>query len=331
MATPSVRTVYTKPPLAPVDLLAHLVARGLSMPTSADGVAALRALERIDYYRLLSYMRPLQRTDAAGVRRFQPNVTIRDVLRLYEFDRRLRLLCMDAVEHVEVYLRAAIVSEIAVREGAHFYTDPACYTDARACSRFQNDVRDEQTRHPAIRHYHARYYAPPMPPVWVAMEAVTFGSLSRLYSTLRRPLRIAVAKRFGLDERVLASWLRAANGVRNIAAHHARLWNAHLHVNMPMAGRPLAHEFTSSKSTFFDRAVVLVTLTDRVAPEACWKARLVDLIGAYPEVDEARMGFPAGWRTRPFWKLARAARSRSRRVKRTASRIVSRRWRRSRC
>lgn len=221
MATPSPRTVYTKPPLAPADLLAHLVSRGLSVPTSADGVAALRALERIDYYRLLSYMRPLQRTDAGGVRRFVPNVTIRDVLRLYEFDRKLRLLCMDAVEHVEVYLRAAIVSEIAVREGAYFYTDPGYYTHAQGCARFQDDVREEQTRNPAIRHYHAHYSAPPMPPIWVAMEAVTFGSLSRLYSNLRRPFRIAVARRFGLDESVLASWLRAVNGVRNIAAHHA--------------------------------------------------------------------------------------------------------------
>ncbi|HET7231236.1 MAG TPA: Abi family protein [Longimicrobium sp.] len=302
MATAKPLRPYTKPVLGPQGLLAHLESRGLAVASAADGIVALQILERIDYYRLLSYMRPLQVTDDAGVRRFVPGTTMRDVVALYEFDRKLRLLCLDAVERIEVALRAAIVCEIAVSEGPDFYTHRAYYTSAGACDRFRDEVLRERGRNPALRHYFATYRSPEMPPIWAAMEAVTFGALSQLFSNLARPYRIRIARRFQVNELVLSSWFRAVNGVRNICAHHARLWNAPMHVNKPMAGREFAAEFTSTTDTFFDRAVVINLLLDRVAPLSGWKASLRELIDGSPHVDPARMGFPPGWRERLIWQ-----------------------------
>lgn len=293
---------YTKPALGPQALLSHLKAKGLCVATPADGVAALQVLERIDYYRLLSYMRPLQASDGAGVRTFLPGTTMADVAALYEFDRRLRLLCMDPAERVEVALRAAIVSEVAVPEGADFYTRRPYFISEGACRRFREAVLDEQHRHPVLRHYYETYSSPPMPPVWVAMEVVTFGALSQLYSNLARPYRVRIARKFQLNEAVFGSWLRSVNGVRNLCAHHARLWNALLHVNKPMAGKEFAHEFTAGTDTFFDRAVVMALLLDRIAPGSGWKASLKCLFDANPRIDAARMGFPAGWRERALWQ-----------------------------
>jgi len=70
---PMSKLPYSKPALAPAALLAHVASRGL---TVSDPVAALHALEYIGYYRLLSYMRPLQRTDSVtGLRHFIPRRT----------------------------------------------------------------------------------------------------------------------------------------------------------------------------------------------------------------------------------------------------------------
>jgi abortive infection bacteriophage resistance protein len=118
---PPVKRVYAKPALTPADLLAHLVARGLVVPHPID---ALHALEYVGYYRLLIYMRPLQVEDPAGVRRFVAGTTFEDVFALYNFDRELRLLCLDAVERIEVALRAAIVSQVAVPAGAPLLPGP---------------------------------------------------------------------------------------------------------------------------------------------------------------------------------------------------------------
>ncbi|HZG43540.1 MAG TPA: Abi family protein [Longimicrobium sp.] len=271
-----------------------------------DGLAALNSLETVGYYRLLGYMRALQAVDpGTGVRRFLADTSMDDVLALYEFDRKLRLRCMGAVEHIEVALRSAVVSEIAVREGAHFYLDPNHFKHPALCTRFQDAVAKEAPHSRVIRHYQTRYSSPVMPPIWVAMEAVTFGALSHLYSNLKRRHRLRVANRFVLDEGVLGSWLRSVNGVRNICAHHGRLWNAPLHVDQPRPGNPFAAEFNPQPNTFFDRAVVMAVLLDRIGTDPGWKDRLVDLIGSSPAVDPARMGFPAAWRTRPFWSVQR--------------------------
>ena len=84
---------FSKPALPPAALLAHLQAKGLVV---SDALLAERALARIGYYRLLIYMRPLQLP--ALPRRFMPGTTFEQILALYDLDRELRLLCLDAIE-----------------------------------------------------------------------------------------------------------------------------------------------------------------------------------------------------------------------------------------
>jgi abortive infection bacteriophage resistance protein len=107
---------FQKPAIDPRKLLKHLKRRGLLVP---DESKALHALEYIGYYRLLIYMRPLQQKDKT----FQPNAAFDNILNLYGFDRKLRLLCLDAIERIEVALRAALINSLAQNYGPHFYLE----------------------------------------------------------------------------------------------------------------------------------------------------------------------------------------------------------------
>lgn len=269
-----------------------------------DGVEALSILERIDYYRLLGYMRSFQEKGADGVRRFRHGTTLEDVVALYEFDRKLRLLCMDAAERIEVALRATIVSEVAVVHGPHFYLDSKLFRSIDGWSAFNQAVREEKGRSPALRHYFANYDTPPMPPIWAAMEAVSFGTLSHLYSNLSAPIQKAVARRFNYDEVVLLSWFRSTTMLRNVSAHHARLWNTRNGVDKPMRAKRIKDEFGNSMNTFFARAVPVVALFEEIGHDRGWKMRLRELVDAHPFADESQMGFPEGWRERAFWNPA---------------------------
>ncbi|MFL5381211.1 MAG: Abi family protein [Longimicrobiaceae bacterium] len=292
------RVPYTKPALSPAALLAHAASRGL---TIADPLEALHALEYIGYYRLLTYMRPLQQADAAtGLRRFTPGTTFGDLLTLYDFDRELRLLCLDAVEKIEVALRAAIVSHVAVSEGPHFYLDPTQFEHVGAFADFYHTAQRED-RHLAVKHYLKHYCTPELPPIWAIMEALTFGALSRLYSGLALRHRKAVALRFGYDETVLASWFRSVTFVRNLSAHHSRLWNAPMHVDQPLAAKKLRCEMIPT-DRLYARFVVLAALLDAIDPKSEWGRRLVALVGRYPAVPLKQMGMPPGWQCRPFWR-----------------------------
>lgn len=295
---PPPKRAYQKPALSPPDLLRHLESRGLQV---TDRVEALRTLEYVDYYRLLGYMRPFQDGGEHGVRRFRTGTMLQDVLALYEFDRKLRLLSLDAAERIEVALRAAIVSQVAVPHGSHFYTDSRFFESPKGWQDFIAAVREERHRSMVLRHYFETYDSPVMPPIWSAMEAVSFGALSHLYSNLNSDLRKGIARRFGYDELVLKSWFRSITTLRNIAAHHSRLWNANISVDKPMKAKKVREEFGKSMSTFFARAVVMVALFDAIGRDVGWKIRLRSLVDAHPFVPETWMGFPAGWRDRSFW------------------------------
>ena len=247
------------------------------------------------------YMRPFQDRDAAGIRRFRSGTTFQDVLDLYEFDRKLRLLAMDAAERIEVALRAAVVSEVAVPHGPHFYMNSRHFATSDACTSFMQAVSDERRRSEVLCTTIPRTAHPPCRPSGRPWKPSASGRSPICTSNLATPLRKAVATRFGYHETVLISWIRSMAHLRNVAAHHGRLWNARLSVDKPKRAKPIKDEFGQSMSTFCARAVVAVALFEEVGHDRRWKHRLRDLLDKHPFVNERTMGFPVDWRRRPFW------------------------------
>ena len=98
--------------------------RGLIIPNLAR---ADRYLSFIGYYRLSAYTIPFQQivtTPSTVLHQFKANTTFDDVLNLYIFDRELRLLIMDAIERIEVAIRAQICNVLCHLSGnAFWYTD----------------------------------------------------------------------------------------------------------------------------------------------------------------------------------------------------------------
>lgn len=107
--------IYSKPALGESQLLARWQSRGLVLP---DEDRALRYLRYIGYYRLSAYVRSFEGTERDVLR---PGTTFDEVLRLYVFDRKLRLLVLDAIERVEVALRSSTSDHLARIDGPHWY------------------------------------------------------------------------------------------------------------------------------------------------------------------------------------------------------------------
>lgn len=283
---------YQKPARSMAELLVHLKARGLAV---ADDAAALAAMKRIGYYRLLIYMRPLQ----LPTKQFMAGTTFDSILHLYEFDEKLRMLCLEAIQVIEVALRAAIVDRLATQHGAHFYTRSRHFESHAGFHVFMKQAI--AAKYLAIDHYYKNYNDPPVPPIWTVLEAVTFGTLSQMYSQLHLKNRKIISKAFSFDEKVLVSWFRSLNMVRNMCAHHNRMWDFKWQVDQPIAASALAAVWSPSQNRFYARAVMIVALLQKIDPTSTWKQRLVGLIGAYPGVAPNLMGFPAGWIVNPFW------------------------------
>ena len=100
------RIPFQKPYASTHDLVRLLQSRGL---TIADTAKAERYLEFIGYYRLSAYMYPLLQMPKEQ-HRYKPNTTFNQVMMLYRFDKKLRLLIFNEIEKIEVAVRSAIVN-----------------------------------------------------------------------------------------------------------------------------------------------------------------------------------------------------------------------------
>jgi abortive infection bacteriophage resistance protein len=267
-------------------------------------------LRHVSYYRLSAYWLPFERPKGQAGPRFVAGTDFDTIIALYEFDRRLRLLVLDAIERIEVAIRDSWAYVLAHEGGPHSYLDASLYSERRMfhdnLSRLARDVGTSPETY--IEHYRRNYDDPAMPPVWMVAEMISFGQLSRWYSSLaERALRNRIAQPFGLSEAVLVPLLKHLSIVRNTAAHHGRLWNRGFLIRMKLPLKPedlaatLQPPESPGPAQLHNTLVLILYLLMRVDPTSTWQAELKCLLAAHPTGDLPAMGFPAEWDRRPLW------------------------------
>lgn len=273
-----------------------------------DRAHAVHCLQHISYYRLRAYWLPFE--DAApqnGEHSFKSGTTFDNVLNLYIFDRRLRLLVMDAIERIEVSLRGSWAHHLAMKYGPHGYLEPSLYNRAdRYAQAFARLIEDlNRSKDTFIVHYRSKYDDPEHPPIWMTAEVVSLGQLSMWYSNLKsRPDRQAIAKTYGLDETVLVSLAHHLTYIRNICAHHGRLWNKQITVKMIVPKSPASLKLAMNQNVqgrLYNTLAVLGYLMDVVAPGNQWRQHLLELMNSCPLADENAMGCPQNWKNLSAW------------------------------
>lgn len=316
---------FSKPYLPVPAQIALLKARGL---TITDDGRATAALERIGYYRLSGYWYPLRTSTIAnpgGARivqdDFRPGTEFGQIVDLYVFDKKLRLLTLDAIERVEVALR----TDIALLLGQYSpvaHRDPA-YLHGRFTKNLLRgksvtghqvwlhrlDDTTGRSREDFVEHYRQTYSTPL--PIWMAVELWDFGMLSHFLSGMRHQDQATLAAKYGLPRpELLTGWIRSINFARNLCAHHSRLWNRPLVDQPPLPRRgevPLLDHMTADphlQKRYYAVAAVLRYLLRYINPTTTWPTRLGDLVAtlpAAPGISIRHMGFPKDWTGLPLW------------------------------
>lgn len=318
---------YTKQALSADEHIAKLKERGLSFP---DEARARHYLANISYFRLSAYTRPYYRPNQSE-HRFLPHTRFDDVLALYVFDRELRLLLSDAIERLEVALRAQLTNTLAEHHGPYAHLNPTIFDNRYNHPWLLEKLREEaQAREVEtfIAHYREKYTAAPVqPPLWMAMELLTFKAISTLFANLRQEDDTKrISQHFGWPHKVLTSWFRSLSDLRNLCAHHMRVWNREFGSRpvmprkapadwprVPEAIPSGAHldvtQTINPQRRLYLQLVMIESLMQVVCPESRWAERLVQLLDAHPRVSRPHMGFPPGWENETLWqKTVRAVR-----------------------
>ena len=288
--------------------MGYLAAQGMAIP---DAAAAEYWLRHVSYYRLSAYWLPFEKPKGQPGPGFVNGTSFDAVIALYEFDRRLRLLLMSAIERIEVAVRGSWAYTLAHQGGPHSYLDASLYNERRQFhdnfSRLAREVGTSPETY--IDHYRRTYDDPAMPPVWMVAEMMSFGQLSRWYSSLDdRALRNAIAKPLGLPEVVLVPLLKHLSTVRNSCAHHARLWNRGFLIRMKLPQKPatlaatLDSNLGAGPARLYNSLVLSGYLLQQIDVSNNWVSDIVGLLATHPTGDLSVIGFPTDWQTRPMWK-----------------------------
>lgn len=314
---------FSKPALPLSDQLQLWQKRGLEI-SSAD--EALHYLQFIGYYRLSAYTLPYQDLTHPE-KHFKPAVKFSDVLSLYVFDRELRLLVMDAIERIEVAVRSCLMNHMCIQYGGHWFMETKHFkqpiigkpwqrnTPGFDHAKFLTRIDEllgiqtgrQQPERPHnevfVNHYYHKYTDPYLPPAWMVFELFPVGTLSSVFANLKEIKdRKAVSAPLDIDEKLLEQWLLALSYIRNICAHHSRLWNRKMVIKPIVAKKH--RNWLLNNDWFYAVAVALWELLQKVAPNTKWNQRLAGLIQEFPTVPIKDMGFSNDWKTNPFWQFA---------------------------
>lgn len=284
-----------KPWLSFSDQLEQLRERGLQVE---DSIAALDYLKRLGYYRLSGYWYPMRRIDEKTSAKqgrpvrddyFVPGSRLEDVAKLYVFDKKLRLLALDALERIEMAVRVDVASLLGQRD-PQAHENPDCLHGKFARRPFKAGPDKGKAEHdlwlakyrsllyrarkePFVAHHMTHYGRLP---VWVAIKVLDFGSLSKLFSGMAHKDREAIAAIYGVPTgKAFAQWLRSFNFIRNVAAHHSRLWNINV-VKLSTIPEGWSTELKPSRPFFY--FCLIQQLMRLICPNSSWDQRYKTLL-----------------------------------------------------
>lgn len=318
----SVRQSYQKPWLSVDEQLEKLRNRGLIIK---DESAAHIALRSHGYYRLSGYWHVFRQHSSGKVSdQFQKGTTFDKVLTLAEFDKSLRSIFLDMLESIEIGFRTRI-AHIVGKVGPFAHLDQSTYNKnwdrnrslgvhtknfewmEGQIARYEARSQDE-----FIKHFNQKY-EPPMP-IWMTVEVWDFGFLSRHYEGLKYNLKREISQSFSLsDPEVLANWMHSLSLVRNICAHHSRLWNRPLvrQVARPRPGDSALFDaldqsdYVKSASRIYGAAAAGHHLLKQLQMNEAWTLKFTDCVQKFPVghnmSPENSMGFPVHWQKHKEW------------------------------
>lgn len=310
--------VYNKLPLTIHDQLKLLKSRKLKVSNESNAIAFL---QEISYYRLSAYFLPFQKIKD----QFDIGTTFDQIIETYSFDRELRLFVFDCIERIEVAIRTQMIYQMAIfHQDSHwqdnksyfitpFYNKIGNYIDPFSdFQRIISKAKIARTPELFIRHYIKNYDLPANPPCWMSFELLTIGELSHVYRGLKNNAdKRRIANFFDLHPTVFTSWLHTLTYVRNLCAHHSRLWNRELAIVPEKLLKPkgnwISKPFENNKRVFYFLCLLRYILL-RVNPNNDLPQKLNALLNKYQLVPIKYMGIPSdwngnmlAWRKEPIW------------------------------
>jgi len=294
---------FSDPPTTPEQQVDLLKSRGLIIDN--DKTAA-KFLSSVNYYRFCGYALNFEIfEDRKRTHRYKPDTNFRDIVAVYEFDSELRTILFSFIEHIEVAFRTAVCLELSLKyKNPHWYLDKNMY--ALNIFRYDDFISNckeefEGSKEIFAVSYKDKYDEPKMPPSWMLAEIISLGKWSKVFSGLKNlGDQKIIARRMNTTPFYLKSWMHGISFLRNLCAHHCRIWNRNFTTQMKITDRQLnsleSHEHLAAYCT------VMADLLTSLERKSAFRDSLIKLFSDYPSIPINKMGFAENWQNSDIWR-----------------------------
>lgn len=308
---------YNKPPLTILEQIDLLRNRKLIIE---DEDRVCKYLSSVSYYRLSGYMFHLQ--DKENNSLFKDKTTFSDIINLYTFDKKLRCVFLEYLERIEVCFRTRLLNRYSSEFGFFWYLDDSHILDqgdigieSREVLSYKKYVLDsltkdfENPKEQFLRSF-KKNYSNSFPPENMSFEILSFGKLIKLYTSLKNTIpKNDIANLFNLPSgKSLSNWLQFLNDVRNVCAHHSRLWNRKFTYNkLSFPSRKkyaIVGELNSYSGMNIYGAIIAINNLLKTFNETNSFINKVESLIEFHHIQESNLGFPPNWKEAAPWRLS---------------------------
>ena len=264
-------------------------------------------LMNIGYHRLSAYIFPFYKTPKKDLV-LKDGTTFEQVMTLYRFDKKLRIILFNEIEKIEVAIRS-VLANIGCQElgDKYWITKAEYFANAEKFKQTLAVIEKElaSSKEEYIDNFRQNYIED-NPPAWMITEVLSFGNLNYIYSNIaNNRLRKLIADYFGLKPQTFTSWLTVLANLRNMCCHHARVWNRDFMLT-PAEPRKASNTWIDTsridKKKIFYRLCIIRYLLIAVSPNNKFNIKIADLLSKSPSIDIVAMGFCQDWEDKLLWR-----------------------------
>ena len=286
------KAIFSKPYSSPEQIVQILKQRGMLMD---DEQKVANYLMNIGYHRLSAYIYPFYKSPKNDFV-LKEGTTFGQVLTLYRFDKKLRILLFNEIEKIEVAIRS-VLANIGCQElnDKYWITKPEYFANEDKFKLTLAVIEKElaSSKEDYIEDF-KRNYVESYPPAWMITEVLSFGNLNYIYSNIAsNKLMKRIAAYFGLKPQVFTSWLTVLANLRNMCCHHARIWNRDFMLT-PAEPRKTSNTWIDTskidKKRIFYRLCIIRYFLSSISPNNNFNEKVTNLLQTFPSIDITAMG-----------------------------------------
>lgn len=249
-------------------------------------------LQHNNYYRFNAYFHHfLNKND-----QFVAGTKLSTLLNIYENDRWLRKLFLLILEPLELQLRCQLAYWLAHYYGSETLYIPGAFPNdsyrVNVLQTFEEQICYVNAQYDPVKEHHYTYYGGHFP-IWVIVEYLSFGEISKMFINVQRNVQDSVSSSFNSQPtRVVTQWMHALSTLRNACAHYGYLYRREFPVSAMIPKGSLIQDFRTKRIFSFIYAIKYLAPTENWTE---YKNILLHRLMSAPDFTPIDYGFPPAW------------------------------------